>query len=572
MESWRASEEAEERRNNNNGGGVVQHSTGINPIFASYPSDYNVLQQPIPSQNMQNQNHHPIDPIQFNSYYQPQLPYPSTPRNQIPYLSLNHLSQNPTLQNHQNQQPVDMNRVPLNPIGEDYDINQAFSLMNLSTSRGSDLSPLDIDRFHTYQYQQQQQQLLKSLLTMRIQSAARETHLRSLGFNSLDQSTANLQRGGYSVRTNLDQSGIRLDSSRGRSINGVGSNLLSSRKQYSNNYSMLLSLDHLRGQICLLAKEPQGCVFLQRKLEDRKPEEIYIIFMDLKDNLSELIKDPSGNFVVQKLFEVCNEEQLTQLLLWLTTNEHRIISLCTDHHGTRVVQKMVECITTQEQISLLVSVLKQRHVTLTLTKNGDGHHVIQQCLRFFSNVDIKDIMKEIAENCLDIATNKSGCCVLQQCLSYAPRDIKDRLVADITANALSLSGHPYGNYVVQFLLAMGMPQVTAEMVAKLEGSYVSLSLDKFGSHVVEKCLRESGVGDRSRIIQEMIYSPDFLKVLQDPFGNFVAQSALEVSKGDIHDILVSCIVDKSAYLQSHLHGKRVLAHARASKRHVARFV
>lgn len=50
----------------------------------------------------------------------------------------------------------------------------------------------------------------------------------------------------------------------------------------------------------------------------------------------------------------------------------------------------------------------------------------------------------IADNCLDIATDKSGCCVLQHCVENADGQSRERLVAEITANSIVLSEHPYG--------------------------------------------------------------------------------------------------------------------------------
>lgn len=54
---------------------------------------------------------------------------------------------------------------------------------------------------------------------------------------------------------------------------------------------------------------------------------------------------------------------------------------------TRAMQKLLENLTTQNQKSSVVSVLK--HITLTLTKSMNGHHVIQQCLKLFTNEQIK---------------------------------------------------------------------------------------------------------------------------------------------------------------------------------------
>ncbi|XP_071933530.1 pumilio homolog 12-like [Coffea arabica] len=175
------------------------------------------------------------------------------------------------------------------------------------------------------------------------------------------------------------------------------------------------------------------------------------------------------------------------------------------------------------------------------------------------------ILDVVADNCLDIATDKSGCCVLQQCVEHARGEPRDRLIAEITANALVLSEHPYGNYVVQFIIGLQIPYITSDILSQLAGNYVSLSMNKYGSNVVEKCMKESSEEQAMQIIKEIIGSQNFLTVLQDPFGNYVAQSAFAIAKGSIRHAMINLIQMHYSYLHSHPHGKRVLARARGSK-------
>ena len=86
------------------------------------------------------------------------------------------------------------------------------------------------------------------------------------------------------------------------------------------------------------------------------------------------------------------------------------------------------------------------------------------------------------------------------------------------------------NYVVQYVIGMKVPHVTSNIIVQLGGSYVTLSMSKYGSNVVEKCLKDTGEEHSARIITEIMHHPDFLKVLQDPYGNYVVQSALNASK------------------------------------------
>lgn len=87
--------------------------------------------------------------------------------------------------------------------------------------------------------------------------------------------------------------------------------------------------------------------------------------------------------------------------------------------------------------------------------------------------------------------------------------------------------------MVQYILGLKIPQATADIITQLRGSFVPLSMSKYGSNVVEKFLKEREIlqeSQRVSIIEEIIYSPHFLRVLQDPYGNYVAQTSFAASK------------------------------------------
>lgn len=84
--------------------------------------------------------------------------------------------------------------------------------------------------------------------------------------------------------------------------------------------------------------------------------------------------------------------------------------------------------------------------------------------------------------------------------------------------------------MVQLLLELGTAEVTENLLRQLGGSYLALSRKKFSSCVVERCLRKAGEEQASWIILELLTSPNVCALLVDPFGNFVIQTALEVSQ------------------------------------------
>ena len=83
---------------------------------------------------------------------------------------------------------------------------------------------------------------------------------------------------------------------------------------------------------------------------------------------------------------------------------------------------------------------------------------------------------------------------------------------------------------MQYILDLGLVWAVAEVIDRLDGNFVHLAMQKFSSNVVEKCLKLSDSEKMAQIVQELINSTHLPHLLQDPFANYVIQSALTVSK------------------------------------------
>ncbi|KAG6652552.1 putative pumilio homolog 8, chloroplastic [Carya illinoinensis] len=344
--------------------------------------------------------------------------------------------------------------------------------------------------------------------------------------------------------------GIRFDSncqSRGITSNGLRSAGILSLQPSQQRPTSYPSMEELNGQLLSVAKDRKpGYAFFQKKFEK------------WNDDLHALMVNSRCSHHVQKRFEESNGEQLTEILLTLISNEQKLKYTCTDSQGSRSMQKLLEHLKTPEHISLVIWTI--RNLTVTLTKCTSGLFLIRKCLDLFPAQDNELILNEIAENCFDIATDRYGCCLMQECVNRSFGETKERLVAKIAANALLLSEDSFGNFVVQHVIELRMPRVAEAIHAQLEGRFLSLSMDKHGSHVVQKCLIEFGEQLSARIIRELTSIPErFLSFLQDQWGNYVAQTAKAVSKGSVRQSLMDLIDHYRPLLQSHPHGKCVLA-------------
>ncbi|XP_022147594.1 pumilio homolog 12-like isoform X2 [Momordica charantia] len=320
----------------------------------------------------------------------------------------------------------------------------------------------------------------------------------------------------------------------------------------------LNSVNEVRGKIYLMAKDQYGCRFLQRKFVEGTQEDIEKIFNEIIDHVVELMTDAFGNYLVQKLLEVCNEDQRMQILHKITRNHGELVIISCDVHGTRAIQKVIETLKTPEQIFMIVSSLKSGIVTLM--KNINGNHVAQHCLEYLMP-GCSELLFDAARNsCVELATDRHGCCVLQKCLSCSDTGLRDDLISVITRNVLVISQDQYGNYVVQFILKIDLQWATDEILEQLAGSYGDLSMQKYSSNVVEKCLQVAKEGERlPKIVNELIKDPRFDKIMQDPYGNYAIQTALNQSEGPLRAKLVDAIRPHIPVLRTSPYGKKVLA-------------
>ncbi|XP_004228945.2 pumilio homolog 12 [Solanum lycopersicum] len=346
----------------------------------------------------------------------------------------------------------------------------------------------------------------------------------------------------------------RLDCLESRSFSPDVVDLKFHRWSQSREYNLI---DDFAGRIFLMAKDQNGCRFLQRKFAEGSSEDVEKIFPEIIVHIVELMIDPFGNYLVQKLLEVCNEGQRMQILRSITRIAGDLVRISCDMHGTRAVQKVIETLKTPEQFSMIVSSLKPGLVNLI--KDMNGNHVAQRCLQYLTP-EYKEFLFEAAiTNCVELATDRHGCCVLQKCLSQSDGGQRNRLIYEITSNALVLSQDPFGNYVVQYIFDIRLSWATTNIFDQVRGKFGDLSMQKYSSNVVEKCLKHVDEERSSYIIEELLSDPRLDQIMQDPYGNYVIQAALNISKGTLHTALVEAVRAHVPVLRTSPYGKKVLS-------------
>ncbi|KAJ9460650.1 Pumilio domain-containing protein C6G9.14 [Diplonema papillatum] len=312
-------------------------------------------------------------------------------------------------------------------------------------------------------------------------------------------------------------------------------------------------LDAFVGQIGQVAKDQHGCRFLQKLCEEGNPREVTIIFDEVISMTGEMMIDPFGNYLMQKLCEHCTEPQRTVLIARVAAE---IPNVSFNMHGTRAVQKVVDQLRTPEQVNLLRRELSQH--TVEMIKDLNGNHVIQKCLQKFDFANKQFVYDAVAANVCEVGMHRHGCCVLQRCIDFGSETQKKQLIEEVISHALALVQDPFGNYVVQYVLEQDDKAATERVVCAFLGSIARLVRNKFSSNVVEKCIKLS-TACRMEVLTELTSPPHIAKTLQDQYGNYVVQTALNTATVAEFEMLSAAIRPYLNAVKNTPHGKKIEA-------------
>lgn len=299
-------------------------------------------------------------------------------------------------------------------------------------------------------------------------------------------------------------------------------------------------LAQLKNQIFRLAKDQHGCRFLQKRIDENvvtnahaRAANFEIIFEQVSPLLYELIIDPFGNYLIQKLTDYCDESNLN---LFLETLQFNLFLISINQHGTRALQKVIDRMNNNYQLSLLIKGLKP--YIIDLIKDLNGNHVIQKILNKYTPENCQFIYDSINEDLLTVATHKHGCCVLQKCLNH----VNLVQLIEFSSNILKyeifikLVNDQFGNYVLQYLISIDSIEVNRKLYNNFAHFGTSdLCKLKFSSNVIEKLMRSCYKNEPKSIefsnlkfsLSLHILSSDLNKLVNDPYGNYVVQTLLD---------------------------------------------
>ncbi|KAK4688840.1 pumilio RNA-binding family, partial [Tremellales sp. Uapishka_1] len=316
-----------------------------------------------------------------------------------------------------------------------------------------------------------------------------------------------------------------------------------------------MRIEDLQGELLTLCKDQHGCRYLQKKLEEGDPAHRDLIFRETYGHFPELMTDPFGNYLCQKLLEYSSDDQRSAICDSVAND---LVGISLNMHGTRAVQKMVDFLAQPrqpKQIRSLIYALSMNVVALI--KDLNGNHVIQKCLNKLIPEDNQFIYNAIAANLIEVATHRHGCCVLQRSIDHSSPAQRMQLVTEIIFNSLYLVQDPFGNYVIQYILDLNDARFSEPLIRTFIGNVCSLSVQKFSSNVVEKCIRVADPEIRKVLVGEVLNRSRLEKLLRDSYGNYVIQTILDYCDMGQRMLLIECIRPILPSIRNTPYGKRI---------------
>lgn len=309
-----------------------------------------------------------------------------------------------------------------------------------------------------------------------------------------------------------------------------------------------------------LATDQFGCRFLQKKLEN--PDESNIVrdymYDQVKPYFLNLILDPFGNYLIQKLCDYLTIEQRTVLVQSIYNN---VFQISINQYGTRSLQKIIDTVDNEAQIDMIIEGFSQKHTSIKqlviLINDLNGNHVIQKCIFKFPSSKFDFIIDAIVDqnNIIAVSTHKHGCCVLQKLLSVSTLQQIFKISVKIVQFLPGLINDQFGNYIIQFLLDIKELDfyLMPELFGRLTNELCQLSCLKFSSNVVEKYIKrvfgviletmnnmekdcklvnlnddvvKAAMGILLSIVD--IFTLNLNDLIRDNFGNYALQTLLDI--------------------------------------------
>ena len=306
-------------------------------------------------------------------------------------------------------------------------------------------------------------------------------------------------------------------------------------KRINPNKYLNESLEYLAFNILPLSQDQAGCRFLQEKIENDPKNTVKIFFNNLINNIITIMKDPFGNYLVQKLYPYLSQEDINIILEKISND---IFDLGSNMHATRCIQNIINHLSNKDLVNKFLNLIKP-HI-ISLLKDMHGVHIVNKFIYLHPECAY-DINKIIVENCSLLATHKHGCFFLQKILEGPDKPLKSELIKNLIDNCFVLIIDQFGNYVIQSILHLKNYKYCSDIALIISENAHYYSKHKYSCNVIEKCFDFCGKKERNILLEKLSKPEVISELIVDEHGNYVIQKALHYADNDKKEEILKII-------------------------------
>ena len=306
-------------------------------------------------------------------------------------------------------------------------------------------------------------------------------------------------------------------------------------KRINPNKYLNESLEYLAFNILPLSQDQAGCRFLQEKIENDPKNTVKIFFNNLINNIITIMKDPFGNYLVQKLYPYLSQEDINIILEKISND---IFDLGSNMHATRCIQNIINHLSNKDLVNKFLNLIKP-HI-ISLLKDMHGVHIVNKFIYLHPECAY-DINKIIVENCSLLATHKHGCFFLQKILEGPDKPLKSELIKNLIDNCFVLIIDQFGNYVIQSILHLKNYKYCSDIALIISENAHYYSKHKYSCNVIEKCFDFCGKKERNILLEKLSKPEVISELIVDEHGNYVIKKALHYADNDKKEEILKII-------------------------------
>jgi hypothetical protein len=301
----------------------------------------------------------------------------------------------------------------------------------------------------------------------------------------------------------------------------------------------------LKGKFEQIIRTHKGSRIFQNYLKNTHSDILHQIFLEIKNNLPELLKDNYANYFCKKFFDCLNQKDRIE---YLNVIQKDLKYLAIDIIATYPIQGIIEQLGSKAEKKIIHLGIKDSIVSFCY--NVYGTHVLEKILSYFEDEYHKEIIENICDNFIELAYNMNGICLVKKILLMThKKELHIRLKKLVYDNALNLIVHQYGNYAVQIIIENWDEKDLEEILELYRNKYVFLTNQKFSSNVIERILEKSEK-NLENYINEICKGYSLNEILKNKFGNFVIKKALDLSSGNLRKKLGDEIIENLKFLDN----------------------